>query len=494
MLLVFVAVVGCVTAALIVWPRSYRSESKLYVRLGRENMAIDPTATLGQPAIVTLNSTREDELNSLVEMFHSRVVAEKVVDAIGPDVILERSPLGAAEADNAADQPSESGGAVQAESPTITDRDRAIVKLANSINVEAAKKSDIITVTYDSHSPRLSQAVVSKLVDSYLEEHIRLNRTPGARDFLTRETEDLRKDLARREEALRDLKNKIGLASPEAHRQVITTRVGRLQDELLQVESEIAATTAEVQAVKSKQSGFPTTDVTARTEGIANSAADGMQQQLYALRVREQELLSNRTPDHPEVKLIHEQVEAATKLAEQQEPSRVQVTTGPNRPYEEAQSFLIHEEPVLASLRSKADVLRQQLSQSQSELREYNNYEVRLADLQREIDLRTASYGRYSESLRQAGIDQAMEVQKISNINIVQPATYDPRPVRPRVFTSLLLALVLGGLSTILVALAAETYDHSFRTAEDIEHQLQMPVLATLPRMEPVAYGGNGRR
>jgi uncharacterized protein involved in exopolysaccharide biosynthesis len=309
-----------------------------------------------------------------------------------------------------------------------------------------------------------------------------------------KETAEMRADLARREEQLRDLKNKVGLASTEGQRQVITTRLGRLQDELLLTTSQIAAAETEIAAVKAKIAGFAATDVTARIAGIPNAAADGMQQQLYTLQVREQELLANRTAEHPEVRLIHPQVEAAAALVRQQEPSRVQVTTGPNRIYEEAQSSLMHSEPLLASLRSKASILNDQLAQAQSELKEFNDGEVRIADLQREIDLRAGSYGRYSASLQQSGIDQALELQKISNINIVQPATYNPKAVRPRVFLSLLVALLLGGITSIGAGLAAEAYDHSFKTATDIEQQLQLPVLATLPRMELAALGGNGRR
>src|SRR5690242_19346915 len=65
---VFCSIVLVVVGVLALWPRTYRSEAKLFVRLGRENMAIDPTATLGQPSTLTMPASRENELNSLVEM------------------------------------------------------------------------------------------------------------------------------------------------------------------------------------------------------------------------------------------------------------------------------------------------------------------------------------------------------------------------------------------------------------------------------------------
>jgi polysaccharide biosynthesis protein PslE len=500
----FGVVFGTVTLAVIVWPRSYRSEAKLFVRLGRENMLIDPTATLGQPTVVATQLTRENELNSLVEMFRSRVVVEKVVDAFGPDTILEQLAPSAAletaakDVSPACSQPPSDRKAVAAllEAPTaaITDRDRAIIALSKYIELDAAKKSDVITVGYETHNPRLSQAIVAKLVDCYLEEHIRLNRTPGAREFLTQQTADMRTDLERREEELRDLKNKIGLVSQEAQRQVMTARVGRIEDELLQAQSEIAAAEAQVKMLQGKAASLSETDVSARTDGISNPAAAGMLQQLYALKLREQELLSRSKPGHPEVVAIHQQVEQAEALAQKEQPTRAQITTGPSRTFEEAQLSLIRQEPVLASLKSKAAALADQLAQARNELREFNNNDLRLSELQREIDLREVSYRRYSESLQQSGIDQALELQKISNINIVQPATYDPKPVRPRALLSLLLGLLLAVLGSIGLALAAEAYDHSFNTSADVERRLQLPILATIPRVDLESLAGNGRR
>src|SRR5215212_1859638 len=68
-------------AGLCVCPRKYSSEAKLLVRLGRENLALDPTATTG--AMVSLNNTREAEINSVILALSSRSNMEKVLEVIG---------------------------------------------------------------------------------------------------------------------------------------------------------------------------------------------------------------------------------------------------------------------------------------------------------------------------------------------------------------------------------------------------------------------------
>ena len=48
--------------ALTFLPRKYESEAKLFLRLGRESVALDPTATTG--ATMQIQETRDDEIDS----------------------------------------------------------------------------------------------------------------------------------------------------------------------------------------------------------------------------------------------------------------------------------------------------------------------------------------------------------------------------------------------------------------------------------------------
>ena len=106
--------------------------------------------------------------------------------------------------------------------------------------VEAAKKSNVIQIAYQGPTPKLCQTVVSKVIDSYLDEHLRLNRTHGSQEFFADQTARLRDELSRKEADLRDLKNTTGLASPVAQREMIVSRIGRLEDEVLHAEAERA--------------------------------------------------------------------------------------------------------------------------------------------------------------------------------------------------------------------------------------------------------------
>ena len=88
-LLFFAAVVVTVTAGTFLVPETYRSEAKLLVRLGRESVSLDPTATTGQ--VVHVGQSRENEINSEMEILKSRELVQKVVDSFGASVFLHGS-------------------------------------------------------------------------------------------------------------------------------------------------------------------------------------------------------------------------------------------------------------------------------------------------------------------------------------------------------------------------------------------------------------------
>ena len=352
-LLFFVSVVAAVAVVTLLWPKEYRSVGKLFVRLGRENAMLDPAATLGQNPIVAIPQSRENEINSVVEIMQSRALLEKVVDRLGPAVILnpagktqfaERSPLSGAGVsvgrENSA-PPGKSAGSARlmggnaqrgpsaaenkpnwaglarlqinqiceegtslltslSSSAGLDDRERAILQLTKKIHVDAAKRSNVVEVSCEGPTPAQCQTVVAKLIDAFLEEHLRLNRTNGSYEFFVAQTRRLGDNL-RQETELSDLKNRTGLASPAAQRQLVVARIGRLQDDLLQAEAAHVVAQARVQKLGQKLASLPNTQVTAETSGLGNEGTDRMREQFFILQVREKEAqgkIYRRTPQN----------------------------------------------------------------------------------------------------------------------------------------------------------------------------------------------------
>jgi polysaccharide biosynthesis protein PslE len=503
----FAASISITLLAVWLLPPTYRSESKLFIRLGRESASLDPTAMIGRPSPSgsPVVSGRENEINSITEILQSRVLLEQVVDAVGPQIILLGSDP--ADTDPSLDQrlsePVASGVPHSRKTANIaietdwrrtpSDRDRAIITLQEMIEVQAIKKSDVVRVACNTHSPRLAQKVVAHLIDFYLDEHLRLNRTSGAENFLDRQTAEMRAKLVGAEEDLRKLKDKTGLASPDVQRELMVARAGRLEDELLATAAALGSAEAETRQLRDQVATLPKMTTTAHMSGIPNHSPEMMRIELFRLQMLEQELASKYTDKHFAVRQIRERVPAAKEVLAATDESHEQTTSGPNTVYEQSHVALVKQEPLLSSLRAKSDALQSQLAQVRDQIKALNADELKIAQLTRDVKWHETNYQAYAQHLEQNRIDQALEAGRISSINIIQPATFEPKPVGPKVLVILGLGLVIGLIGAIGLPLVADGLDLPLANPQEVENHLGVGVLGSVPRFQAEQLSGNGK-
>ncbi len=509
--LVFLVAVGAAVVGTMLTPRVYRSEAMLLVRLGRENAVLDTTATAGGDRFVSVPMSREDEINSVVEVLKSRALAEKVVDDLGPDAILAHHASTAdqhlATADGAGRWVAQAGTAVQnartvardvtrqvSSTAELTDRDRAIVTCLRSFDVQAVRRSNIIQLGYDARSPQLGQAVAARFVDVFRDEHVRIHRSAGSHEFFAHQAAKLHGDLDRREKELRDLKNETGLASPEEQRKLLVARISAMEADVLRIDAVRAASQAKVAALREKLANLPATQVALEDNGYGNEGTDRMRNQLYALQVQEEEAAADYTDQHPKMRELRQRNAEAKQLLAAEERTRKHVSIAPNRLYQEAQLALLAEEPVLVALQAQATELRTQMAGVSRSLVKLNENERRIVKLQRDVALDEASYRKYAAGLEQSRFDAALEEQRISNISIVQTASYDPNPIFPHVMLNLALGLLAGICGGVALALTLERFGRTVRSREDVERDLSLPALAAIPRFTPKQAAAAERR
>ncbi len=453
--------------------KAYRSEAKLLVRLGRENATLDPTVMSTTEAVMTIPQSREDEINSIAEILGSRVLLEQVVDAIGPAAILGW-PESESSEDPLATHTAHVRTVVHAKAAVqaswipplqlitpVTPRDKAIIALKRDLRVAPIRKSNVISVSYESDSPEAAQEVVSKLVESYIHEHARLNRNAGAYRFLSEETDRLRLDLKLAEEKLCDLKNQSEMTSGEEQRKVLTTQIGGLEDVLRKSQAAAAASNKKIALLLMKIAETPEREVSGELAGVGDMGTENMRAQLYALQLREKQVAASHTDAHPMLQEVRRQVAEAKAVLAQEEPTRRHVTTTPSRARQQLESLLLAEQPVLAALEAEAIALESQLAAAREHLKAFNRDEMRIATLQREIDLMDSGFRRASANLEQARIDESQANERISNINVAQPASYEAKPVRPRVAINLACGLVAGCCGALVVSLSAQRFERS---------------------------------
>jgi uncharacterized protein involved in exopolysaccharide biosynthesis len=478
MVIAFCSTLAVVVLALVVWPRSYYSEGRLLLRLGKESVGLDPTASMGQT--VGVEGSRENEINSEMEILRSRVLLEDVVRRLGHEI-------------SSADSSGPVGNFVNAviKAPLsalktwlngeISPAERAVFELENSIRVNSPRRSNVIVVTCSARNPELAQRILQAYLDSYMIMHVKANRTSGSYDFFVDQSDLVREQLTLANEELRDAKNKNGLASVEGQRANVQSQANAIELALLENERAVSSSEAKIQALRTTLSELPEQQLAEEVE-LPSLATDTMRNELYRVQIQEKEASSRYTALHPTVIALRRQVEETRQILATEE-SRANHTTRRLSPvYQAVQTELATEQATSAACKAEAGSLKQQFEAVQSKIRALNDNELRITELLRKSELLEISYRNYTTNTEQARIDQALELGRISNVNMVQPASFVARPASPRLGLTLMLGSLLAVFASVLVALTAEYYDRSIATPEQIEQELGIPVLFSVPR------------
>ncbi len=474
---VFCTILALFLLAVIFYPRSYTSEARLFVRLGKESVGLDPTATMSET--ISVNESRESEINSELEILRSRALLEDVVAQLGAEDILSGGKKKEGSWVDVAMTP------VRAASTwiigEISTEERAISKLAKSVTFSSPRKSSILIVKSKAADPRQAQRILESFLGAYQVRHGQANRISGSYDFFVSQSNLLGEQLTRAKSQLRDAKNENGVASVEGQRANVEAQANLIEVAMLENQRQLSSADAKIQALKKTLNELPESQL-AEEADVPSAAADAMRKELYLVQIQEKEASSRYTALHPTVIALRRQVEETRKILGDEVASRNHATRKLSPVHQTVQTELATVQALAAAHKAESESLKNQFEAVQLKIRALNDNELQITELSRKADLLEESYMKYASNREQARIDAALETGRVSNVNVVQPATYVARPSSPLIRLTLALGFVLALVCSTLTALAAEAFNRSLRTPEQIENELGIPVLFSVPR------------
>ncbi len=436
-------------------PRQYESQAKLFVRVGRENVALDPTVRRDET--IAVSASREAEMNSIVEHLRSRQILEKTLAIL---------------------QPGCRNGSLQK-------REDEINELGRKLEVTSPRASTVVTLQYRADTPAAAQKTLATLVDVYLDEHMRINRASGSYEFFREQSELLKQQLETAQTALCDAKNRAGIASIEGRRAALESQISAVETQVHQVTAAAAASEAKLKALGTAIDSLPESLLRQMVGGVPNDGLANMENALFALRIQQQDVLSKCTEAHPLAIAAREQLHGVQQSLAQEEPDREQIIA----------ALSAQEVARRASLAAQKEELHAQLGQLNDALVVLNKDAVLVDELTRETRQLQDQYLAYFESMEAARMDQALRTDGISNVSIIQPATFVPTPASPRKALILVLALLGGSLGAVVVVLASEQSDRTSRSRQDpvAERGVHRPAaVSRMPDRVLTTSGGNG--
>lgn len=455
---------GALLAAVFL-PKQYESRLEILVKHERVDPVVTPEPNSAPQ--LTAELVTEEDLNSEVELIQGRDLLEKVVVACG--LHLSKGPL----------LPFLKSGREPEDSMRIP---RAVRALESDLRVEPVKKSNLIEIRYASSDPELAARVLTTLADLYLAKHLAVHRPPGASDFFRQQAEQYRERLAAAEAQLGEFSRDGNAVSAQMERDIVLQKKAEFEGVLQQTRATIAEAAGRIRALEAEMRSTPRR---LNTESRASDNAQLLEQlksTLLNLELKRTGLLGKFQPDYPPVKEMDQEI-AQTRAALEAELGRPvhEETTAQNPAYQWLSDELTKTKADLASFRARAWETSRVVDAYRRSAILLNGKGLLQQDLLRNTKVEETNYLLYVNKREEARISDALDNKRIANVSIAEAATVPALPVHSSAFF-----FVVGGLLAVLTSLGlafvAEYFDPSFRTPEELESWLSVPVLAAMPR------------
>jgi capsular exopolysaccharide synthesis family protein len=179
-------------------------------------------------------------------------------------------------------------------------------------------------------------------------------------------------------------------------------------------------------------------------------------------------LLTRLTPRHPDVLAQEENILIV----------RRQLEGAVQRARDTIQSELTLVENQIRSLKEESEARRKELARLELEI---VRGRATLSSLERERDASDMSYRGVLNRIEEARLSAD---ENTATIKIVKQATPPAAPIKPRKTRVMLLALVLGSVAGVGLALFIDNLEDLITNTQDLERDLGLKVLGLIPHME----------
>ncbi len=394
------------------------------------------------------------------------------------------------------------------------------------------KATIAFTVAYQSNSPDLAQKVANELTSLFLGENLksRERQAQEATSFLQQEAENLSKHIGEVDERIAQFKHRANGALPELM-PLNLQLMSQSDRELMDIDQQIRTLEERKNYLEGELATIkPNTPIMSVTgERILDSS-----ERLRALRAEYAGASANRSPDHPDILKMKQEIEALEKetgqLPEIEEASKqlidaratlatVSERLGKDHPdvvqarrtiaalerevrqlasvplrrpmgrpenpaFINLQAQLNSATSSLNALRATRTAVKQRLQDYAARLERTPEMEHDYLFLTRDRDTSGQKYQDIRSRLLEAKVSEGLEVQrKGERFSLIDPPSLPEKPDKPNRPAIVLLGFILALAGGIGSGAAAESFDHSIRTPEQLAQLTQLFPLAVIPFM-----------
>lgn len=397
--------------------------------------------------IFQIDTYREDFYQTQFKLLKSRSLAKEVIEKLRLN-----------------EKPEFTGKKEKKGNPELNDSISSLVdRFLSNLEVKPIRMTRLVEVNFKSEDPVLSAEVVNTLFDSFIERDIRTKyrATEEASAFLTRQIEDLKREIERGEKELQEYgaqKNIIALSEKE------TTVVEKL------AEISRALTEAQIERVKKEVYYNQVKDATPDTlpEVMKNPVIKTLQEDYFRISREYTKKSEIFKADYPEMIRLRAEMENARKNLGEEVRNIIKGA------YSDYQAALKKE----SSLKEAFEAQKREAIQLNSNAILYNSLKMELENKRNLLDNLLRRQAETDITARLRGL-------RTSGINIVDKAEVPRAPFSPKKKRNMLLSIIIGIFAGVGLAFFFEYIDRTLKSAEDVERIVGFPFLGYVPYFDP---------
>jgi uncharacterized protein involved in exopolysaccharide biosynthesis len=471
MLLSFAGLLLGAVLAIVILPSTYEGQMKILV----ERERIDPVVSTQGNVIEADRNVTPDEISSEVELFQSRDSLKQTAIDCGLYEIKNPWSLAGIKM-----RVLEAVGSAPGKDQRIY---KAVLALEKNLHVIPMNNSNLIKVTYETHSPQEAERVVTELGNLYLAKHAAVHRPQGTSEFFQQQADQYKSDLAGAEARLVKMNQLTGIVSADFEKQVTLQKYSDFDVSVQQTRAAIAETEQRVKALRGKEASIPSRVTTQIRTADNPQLMANLKTTLLNLEIKRTELLEAYDPSYPLVREVETQIaQAVAAIADAKAGAVREETTDQNPTHEWVRTEMAKAEADLVGLEARSSVLSAALRTLKERALKLDQQAVVQQELLRTAKADEDSYLLFHRKREEARIADALDQSKIVNVSIAEAAPVPLVPIGLPPWMKLILAVVIAACVSLGAGFLGEYLDPSFRTAEEVKEYLDIPLLATIPR------------
>jgi capsular exopolysaccharide synthesis family protein len=337
----------------------------------------------------------------------------------------------------------------------------AAAALRSRIRIEPLPGGRLVNVRFNAYDPRLAARVANALAELYIDQsrEFRNTRSTKATDWLSDRMAEQRARVEAAERALIEYQERQGLPVSSAEGAPDTDRVSTLEGAIVSARMErVGKEAALAQARSASPSQLATLPAVAAS--VAVQEARSRVAELQSEYARLGDTLGEK---HPDMVRLRGDVQAAQDKLQAELRNAVRTL-----------------EADLQAARAREAGLEANLAQARSETLEVGRKAIEYNALRREVETNKQLFQALMSRSKETGLESELTS---TNVRVMEQAEVPRAPVSPNRARNYQLALVIGLVLGLGLALLFEHVDNTVKTPEDIK-ALGLPFLGMVPNVE----------